>query len=190
MAELRLFVAVLITDDLKRRAAEVQDDLRRAAVGVKWVEPANFHITMKFLGGVDESRVDVISGALESVVGGVEPFDVSLAGAGAFPNLSRPQVVWIGVKDGTQHLRPLAEAIEAVLEPEGFPREDRKFKAHITIGRVRDSRKCGALPDVLRVHEGDEFGSFSVDRIALMKSELRKEGPIYTVLREFVFPQS
>jgi 2'-5' RNA ligase len=188
MAQLRLFVAVLLSDALRNSIARAQDQFKKASGGVKWVAPENLHVTLKFLGGVDEERLDDINTALSASVEGFQTFDLKLAGAGAFPGLSRPQTIWIAAKEGTEHLRRLAESVESRLEAVGFPKEERKFKAHITIGRAKDLKDARSLSDVIKNYENEEFGSQTVDRIALMKSDLRKEGPIYSALREFMLP--
>jgi 2'-5' RNA ligase len=184
---LRTFVAVLIPSELKAKIAAVQEDLRRAAPDVKWVKPESFHITMEFLGDTDSRLVDDIREALKRVCAEVEPFDVEFAGVGAFPNARRPRVVWAGVKAGTQELAKLAGKVADALLPLGFQKEDKPFRAHITIGRVKDERKVSMLTPALENTETGALGRFQAASIALMQSDLRREGPIYSVLAEVPF---
>ena len=182
--EIRSFIAVLISDDLKRRIAVVQEDFKKAAPDVKWVEEENFHITMKFLGDTRTDELDAIREAIEAAIGDLPPFAAEISGAGAFPNPRRPRTVWVGITSGVDQLAEIAKRIESALETIGFPKEDRPFKAHITIGRVKDDRGVGKLAGALQEAESVQLGTVNVASVAIMKSELRREGPIYSVLGE------
>jgi len=183
MKVIRTFVAVLIDDDLRRRIAGVQDQLKRLAPDVKWVAPENLHVTMKFLGDVREDMLPDVFAAVEKAAGGFSPFDVSVSGLGAFPSPSRARVVWVGLGDGWEQLRDLASAVEANLAALGFAREDKEFKAHITIGRVKFSRFLDRLAEGFGEVESGGLGVQSVASIAVMRSELRPSGPVYTPLK-------
>lgn len=185
MAEkIRAFVAVLISDDLKRKIGIVQEDFKITAPKVKWVTPDNFHVTMKFLGDIETDQIEQISAKLADAAMSVEPFELELAGVGAFPNNKRPRTVWAGISSGAERLEILARNIDEQLEELGFPKEDRPFRAHVTIGRVREERDAGKLPQMLHEVDAGKFGSIRVASVALMKSDLRREGPIYTMISE------
>lgn len=181
---IRTFIAVLLSDELKHRIASVQDEFKNVAPDFKWVEPENFHVTVKFLGNVPESRIQAIEAATERAADRFVPFDLEISGAGAFPNPRRPRVVWVGLTTGTDALKGLVERVEREMIALGFPKEDKPFKAHITIGRAREN---GLPVDISRaIDETDTsiLGVQHVDRIAVMQSELKPKGPIYTSLRE------
>ncbi|MEN6371249.1 MAG: RNA 2',3'-cyclic phosphodiesterase [Armatimonadota bacterium] len=182
--EIRTFVAVLISDSLKRRISSVQEEFIKVAPAVKWVANENYHITIKFLGGVKSDRIKAISQAIEEAVRYIEPFDVELGGAGAFPNPGRPKTVWVGVTSGSEMLAKIAGRVDDALEKLGFEKETRPFKSHITIGRVKDSRDAKELGPVLESAKTGRLGSFKVESVAVMKSDLRREGPVYSVIRE------
>ena len=146
MDVIRTFVAVLISEDIKRNIFEVQDQIRKLAPDVKWVAPECFHVTMKFLGNQPEDRLPLVSAAIRDGVAGFRPFDVSISGLGAFPSPARARVVWVGIDEGRRELIRLAETVDENLGKLGFPREERSFKAHITIGRVKISRFLDKLP--------------------------------------------
>jgi RNA 2',3'-cyclic 3'-phosphodiesterase len=184
MANVRTFIAVLLTADLKTKIRQVQEQFIKASPEVKWVAEENLHVTLKFLGDVDEERLGEICAAVESAISEEEMFSMRVAGAGAFPNPRRPRVVWIGLQSGVERLSRIAAKIESALEPLGFPKEPRGFSAHVTIGRAKPDRPVGNLARAIDDADVGEIGEVRVDSVAVMKSDLRKEGPIYSVLKE------
>jgi len=180
----------LLTADLRSRISAIQEQFRQAAPEVKWVAEENLHITMKFLGGVDESRVDSISDALAGAITGTEPFSVTVSGVGAFPNVRRPRTIWVGVSAGAGRLAAVADNVESAMARMGFPKEERRFSAHITIGRVRPEQKVDALSDALQSADVGELGTVDVPGVALMKSDLQPKGPIYSILKDIPFSPS
>lgn len=180
----RAFIAVLISDDLKRRIALVQEEFKKVAPEVKWVSEENFHITLKFLGDVEADRLAAIPAMLSDSLADVEEFDIGIGGVGAFPNHGRPRTVWVGVTDGRERLAEVAQQVEEQLAGLGFHKEDRSFSAHLTIGRVKDGRGADALTSALQKADVGSMGTVRVKSVAVMKSELRREGPIYSVLSE------
>ncbi|MDO8683588.1 MAG: RNA 2',3'-cyclic phosphodiesterase [Armatimonadota bacterium] len=190
MADIRTFIAVLLTAELRSKIGQIQDRFRKAAPEVKWVAEDNFHVTMKFLGNIDEARLESIYAALErAVADGPEPFSVNISDAGAFPNVRRPQTIWVGLREGTENLAALAGNIESELDKIGFPKEGRKFSSHITIGRVKYLNNINALAEALQSAEVGEIGVFDVRSITVMKSDLRREGPVYSVQKEIPLNQ-
>jgi 2'-5' RNA ligase len=167
---------------LRERLEETAAPLRSIAAGVSWVSAANYHLTVKFLGDVDEARIPPIIAAVEAAVAGRDPFDLALRGLGAFPGPGRPRVIWAGVRAGAADLAALAGAVEDRLAALGFPREARSFSAHVTLGRVREPRRDPALAAALARAEGVELGAARVDRVVLMQSQLSPRGARYTEL--------
>ncbi|MEN6519666.1 MAG: RNA 2',3'-cyclic phosphodiesterase [Armatimonadota bacterium] len=184
---IRTFVAVLISDSLKRRISLVQEEFKKVAPKVKWVANENYHITIKFLGGVRCDRIEAVLQAVGSAVEGIEPFDIEIGEAGAFPNPGRPKTVWVGVTSGCEMLAGIAGRVDEALEKLGFEKETRPFRSHITIGRVKDDCDAKELGPALKNAEIGQLGSFKVESVAVMKSDLRREGPVYSVVREIVF---
>jgi 2'-5' RNA ligase len=186
---LRLFIAIRPPEDVRRGIGEIvrgiQDALGEpAARAVKWVPDANVHVTVKFLGEVEEPLVARIEQALKGVAARHRPFEVRLGGVGCFPNPRRPNVLWVGTKEGVEPMARLAEDVERALEPLGFEPEGRRFRAHFTIGRVRRDARIDGLGAALVSQEpaADRLGAFTAGELALMKSELRPTGPVYTRL--------
>lgn len=187
MAELRLFVACELPDEVRGALGRVQDDLRRlGADRLRWVRPEGIHITMKFLGGVDEGRVGEIETAL---AGAVEPFEfqVGFGKVGSFGG-SRARVLWIGLDGDVSGLSELAARIDAALEPLGFPRERRPFAAHVTLGRLPDEIPASvrrALPDILARYAPPPLPPLVLSDVALMRSIVGPGGSRYERLAAF-----
>ena len=180
MEKLRLFVAIQIPGEIRRRLAEVEGKLKASGADVKWVPEQNFHVTLKFLGYVEPDRLDEVNAAVKAALEGLPPFGITLSGVGAFPKPSRPSVVWVGITAGGEELKTLAERIERGLEQIGFDREARAFNPHITMGRVRSPMNLGRLSEIMEGLSEVEVGSFEVGSVAVMRSDLRPTGPVYT----------
>jgi 2'-5' RNA ligase len=148
---------------------------------VGWVASDNLHLTLKFLGGVEPDRLDSIGSVLADVATGGPAFPLTMRGLGAFPSPTRPRVIWAGVTDAAEVVR-LAARVEEALARLGFPREDRPFSAHVTLGRVREPQRDPVLAAALGEGAERELGALRVDRICLMRSELSPRGARYSVL--------
>jgi RNA 2',3'-cyclic 3'-phosphodiesterase len=154
--------------------------LRGAAPDVAWVAPANLHLTLKFLGHVDERRLEEIAAGLRGAAAGLPAFDAVVEGLGAYPSATRPRVVWAGVAGGAPGLTELAGRVERACAGLGFPPETRPFSPHITLGRVRVPRRAARLTDLLGAAARAEFGRSRVEGLAVMESELSPRGARYT----------
>ncbi|MCL6640552.1 MAG: RNA 2',3'-cyclic phosphodiesterase [Candidatus Rokubacteria bacterium] len=156
--------------------------LQSRAPAVAWVAPENLHVTLKFLGSVEEERLTAVGEALASVASAARGFELAVAGLGAFPTPTRPRVVWAGIAGGAEPLASLAAAVEVALEPLGFPREKRPFVGHVTLGRVREPRRAPGLARALTAAADRAFGRTAADRLTLMRSDLSPRGARYTPL--------
>ncbi len=181
---LRLFVAVNLdpalrpaVDQVRRRLVQAWPQGERL---VKWVEPENLHLTLKFLGEVGEEKAEEVLAALEGLAGKGE-FEVRYSGLGAFPRPRGARVLWIGVVEGADRLASLAAWVEERLQPLGFPRETRPFSPHLTIGRLRTPAYHPELERAVEREARVEVGSQRVQSVEVMESVLRRQGPVYTV---------
>jgi 2'-5' RNA ligase len=143
------------------------------------VAEANLHVTLKFIGEVDEARVPELVEAIRGAASHAAPFDVGVRRLGGFPNAGRPRVIWAGL-DGAGALAALAAQVDGALAALGIPRESRPFDAHVTLGRVREPRANRALADALA--GGGDFGRLAVTSVSLMRSDLQPGGARYTEL--------
>ncbi|MBI4637242.1 MAG: RNA 2',3'-cyclic phosphodiesterase [Candidatus Rokubacteria bacterium] len=181
-AAVRSFVAVLLDPDTRAALGTAIERLRRAGRGVAWVVPDNLHVTLKFLGQVDEARLGEVASALAAAAAGVAAFDFVVQGLGAFPSVDRPRVVWAGAGEGAGALVTLASRVEEALGPLGFAAEARPFSPHVTLGRLRAPRRDPALAAALGASPGQVFGRIRAARVSLMRSDLSPRGARYSEL--------
>ncbi len=180
---LRAFIAVPASDEVRRLVKQAVGSLRWVGANVKWVEPDNVHITVKFLGNIPQADVDKLGPALHEALRSTGGFDITIGKAGTFPGGDKaPRVVWLGLGEGFEALKEVALKVEEACAGLGFEREARPFKAHLTIGRVR--RGSGKLRELAEAVAGVEFKplKLKVDRVNLTRSRLSPRGPTYTVL--------
>ena len=135
-----------------------------------------------------EDAVPDVVAAVEEASRAFAPFDLRLAGLGAFPSPRKARVVWVGVEDGREQLIKLASAVELKLAELNFEPEERDFKAHITIGRVKESRFLGRLADGIGEIDASDLGTQRVTSVTVMQSELQREGSVYSPLKVLCFP--
>lgn len=184
MTVIRTFIAVLIAEDIREKISEAQEALKKLAPKINWVVPGNFHVTLKFIGNIREDQLPDLCSAIEKAVEGLKPFDISFGSLGAFPNPRNARIVWAGINEGAKALSELASAIEDELAELGFERENRPFRAHITIGRVKDSKNLGGLAEGIKEINAQDLGTQRVESVSIMQSELLRESPKYSPLGE------
>jgi 2'-5' RNA ligase len=157
------------------------DVLKRHNADVKWVTPENLHLTLKFLGSTADNVLPRIGESLATLASSYRPFSMKVTGTGVFPRSRNPKVIWVGI-ESSDTLAKMKRDIEKAMASFGYQEEDKEFRPHLTIGRVRSQRGMISTINALNTYEGKNFGTVPVDRIRLMKSELKPEGPEYTCL--------
>jgi 2'-5' RNA ligase len=184
MEQVRCFIAIELPDEVRAGLARLQAQLKSGdQPGVKWVDPYGIHLTLKFLGNVDVNRIDPITAAMGEAAQGVSPFPLKVEGLGVFPNLRRVQVVWVGVSGEVDRLAQLQQRLESNLAGLGFAPESRRFTPHLTLARLRDRASLDERQRFGQLIAGTKFEaaySFQVDAIRLMRSQLTREGAIYS----------
>ncbi|HWQ70042.1 MAG TPA: RNA 2',3'-cyclic phosphodiesterase [Patescibacteria group bacterium] len=185
VSTIRAFVAANLNPDLKAALAMVQDRLKATRADVGWVRPENLHLTLKFLGQVEEDRIGAIGQAIAAAATGCGPVRLVFQGLGAFPRPREARVVWIGLSHGSEALVALQAKIEAALESLGFAGEARPFTAHLTLGRVRGPARREQLARALTEAPAEALGEMVLDRIELMRSDLSAGGARYSILQSF-----
>ncbi|MFQ5538377.1 MAG: RNA 2',3'-cyclic phosphodiesterase [Gemmatimonadota bacterium] len=179
---MRLFVALNLPKKERQRIHRAARPLREGDLPVRWVDPDNFHLTLKFLGQVHTDRVDEIADALNRVSSATPTFSVALQGFGAFPSLRRPRVLWLGV-EATPELRCLKQDLEWALGDCGFEAETRAFHPHLTMGRADERGGAGAFRGFDEMVADIPFqGRLNVRSLDLMRSHLSSQGARYSVL--------
>ncbi len=179
----RTFCAVELPDGVKSRVAEYIESLRSEFPHVRasWEKPEKLHLTLKFLGEIEPSRVEDLSGAASRAAVGVEPFRLTKAEPGAFPPHGQPRVLWLGIEDASGRLAALQRSLEDACAAAGFPREPRPFKPHLTIARLRSPQGARELAAAHRAAHL-EPQTFNVSELVVMRSELGPGGSRYTPL--------
>ena len=183
---IRAFVAILLGDAVREAVAAMVERLRPLGPPVAWVPAANLHLTLQFLGDQPEERLAAAEGALRDAAATSAPIEVALHGIGAFPGLERPRILWVGLAQGALEVRALQARVAEALSREGFPREDRAWHPHLTIGRVYDERRWRRetgppLRQALAQAATTRFGTLRIAELALMRSELSPRGARYTI---------
>ncbi len=185
---MRIFIAIELPEEIRSALAALQDDLSRARADVGWTKPDNQHLTLKFLGEVEEQRIGQIAPACQSAIIGATPFTVSIKDTGAFPNLRQPRVLWAGLAEGITELRELHTRLDEQLSALGFEKEARVFKPHLTLGRVKSAKNTAILISRLTAYRLPLL-SFTAREIVVMRSQLDPAGSIYTPLAKLAFDQ-
>lgn len=172
---MRIFVAVELPDEIKKKIGELIDRLKEAGAAVKWVEEENLHLTLKFIGEVAERQLAELIGRVEEKIGGSGSFSIKLENLGTFPEGKHPRVVWVGVSDGSERLNDLARSLD-----------EKEFVSHVTIGRIKENEGVDKLKEkVKELGVGSMgFGEMEVDRVLIMKSTLTLKGPVYEKIKE------
>lgn len=181
----RTFVAVRLSDEIRDALLAASRQLREQPGGkaARWVAPENIHLTLKFLGDVDNRRLGDVCEAVSEVCACNSAFEMAVSGLGCFPTAAQPRVVWAGVSRGTRELIQLATSMDVALNQRGFARETRPFDAHITLGRADRRASRAELVSLGRTIAGQPtslYGSMTVAQVSVVKSDLRSSGPIYT----------
>lgn len=180
---IRSFISVDCTETaILPRFMEVQGRLKATGAKVKLVEPENIHLTLKFLGEIEDHQVAEISRFIEGI--SFDPFEFKVECVGVFPNLRRPATIWAGITEGVGELVDIFGLVNEGLAQFGFEKDRRRYSPHLTIARVRGGENRDSLVEELLQMENYQFGSIKVDRIKLKKSVLTRSGPIYSTLAE------
>ncbi len=179
---LRTFVAIDLPDKVTAAIHDLQSALKTRKFSVRWVRADKLHLTLKFLGSTGIDRIDGIDQALKSAAAKIPYMSLFARGLGVFPGVRRPRVIWVGIGGEVEALMALQRAIDHNLALIGFPPEKRSFKAHLTIGRVKGAINAMHLLEALQKFKDFQTEPFQVQRIALIRSELKPHGPEYTTL--------
>jgi len=183
MQNVRLFIAIELTQDIKDKLKMLEEELCFVCPQGKWVKPDNIHLTLNFLGYIKE---DLVRETTESIIKSVKnfgSFDIEVKGASYFPEKGDPRVIWVGIGSGSEKVFSLHSKIKEALLSFNFEPEKDEFKAHLTLGRIKDPKDTKKLVDLLALKESSVFGKYLCDHISIIKSDLKQEGVSYTVLK-------
>jgi 2'-5' RNA ligase len=189
MDAIRAFIAIELPATILLELDQIEARLKPQMPHdtVRWVKADSIHLTLKFLGQVPSDQLGLITSSLRSAVAAHAPFTLEVAGAGCFPSIHRPRVVWVGVQEHDHRLHAVQRAVENAIAPLGYPTEIRDFTPHLTLGRVaRDVRQVDqkSIGDVVQAAGVGSLGKWEVRQVALIKSDLKPSGAEYTVLTQ------
>jgi 2'-5' RNA ligase len=187
----RVFVAIELPAKVRKRLSEHIGRLRTLVPDAQasWVREENLHLTLKFLGDVPITKVELVAQATERAAKTVEPFELNVLGCGAFPPKGQPRVLWVGIDDPSGQLALLRTTLEDESAEAGFPREEKPFHPHLTIARIRkphDSRHLAAVHQEI----GFEPETVRASKLALISSELGSEGSRHTIVARYALASS
>jgi len=181
---IRVFIAVELSSEIRENLAVLQQQLKKTLPAINWVRPESIHLTLKFLGYVEPSRISELLSALEPIGTRHQIFSLDIQGMGVFPHVKHPRILWVGVNGQTPVLQELVLEIEAELEPLGFPVEEKSYHPHLTVARIkRENALVGsALIERGALDSAQPLGILTIDRFILFQSDLDSSGATYTRL--------
>ena len=184
MSVIRAFIAIDLSEEIQIHLEEVQKNYRAQLkhIPIRWVVPENIHLTLKFLGDVSISNLNLLTDMIQAEISSHHQFDISVGGSGAFPNNRQPRVIWIGVEAPTE-LAAIQNGIETTTARLGYTREERPFSPHLTLGRVSrniSSQEMKIISKTLDTTRVGFLGITCVDKVHLYRSDLQPTGAIYT----------
>ena len=182
--KVRAFIAIELPDSIRSLLDQVQQELKSLRLKARWVRAENIHLTLKFLGDIDAGDIDNIGGAMADTAADSAPLALKIGGIGFFPGIKRPRVIWVGLGGDIPNLLNLQRNLEDRLVPVGYAKEKRSFKAHLTLGRIRQAANPETIRRILKeyIELGDH--QFMADRIILFKSVLKPSGAVYSPLKQ------
>ncbi len=187
---MRAFIAIDLPSNIKDAISKMQEKLKISLPKVSWVAPVNLHLTLKFLGEISPKQLDSINQIISETVKTIPGFKIKLESLGAFPNEACARIIWIGTDQAPKALEQIAAQLETKIAELGIPKEDRPFRAHITIGRIKHRLIPSDLEKGINQVKSDLVYAnleFNARGITLFQSTLGKQGPTYTVLKETSF---
>ncbi len=179
---LRLFVAVELSDQQKKEMHELQQRTKKYLKGVRWVRPEGMHLTLKFLGDTEESKLEQVRDVLDQASEQIKPFTLKYGSSGVFPGLRKARVLWVGLKKGEEQVKLLAKNLEEGFSELGFKKEKRPYNPHLTIGRLRNPQHEEMVRKYLESEKFFLSSSVEVLKAVLYQSKLSPHGAEYTVL--------
>lgn len=185
MEGIRSFIAIEVPRLLQVQLGELQKEIKQAEADVRWMPPGNIHLTLKFLGLVNNEFLEKITAILGPLIAGWKPFALRIRGLGCFPSIRNPRVLWVGIDQGKEEITSLQGAIEERAAEAALAKETRPFQPHLTLGRIQSPRRRGPFAQAVENLKEAEVGTFQAREVFLFKSELRPSGAVYTKLKTF-----
>ena len=180
---IRTFIAFELPPAVISLLDKVQQDLERLKIRARWVRPANIHLTLKFLGDINPDHIDKIGLAMAGAAGDFSPVTLSVRGVGVFPGIKRPRVIWVGLGGDIRSLCAFQSRLEEKLAGAEFPKDKRSFKAHLTLGRIKQAANPASIRQMITNYAGLCSEEFTFNQVILFKSDLKPSGAVYSKLK-------
>ncbi len=187
---MRSFIAIDFDAAIRRQLAATQDRLRHHCPSLRWVDPEKIHLTLKFLGEIDDDQLEPVARTLDELTRDCRSFDIAVRGLGVFGTPRSVRVVWVGLHEPQGFLARCHARCETLLLPLGFPKENRPFRPHLTLARNRSPRDSNDIRRAVEKHANLNAGIQTVTSITLYQSTLTSDGPIYQPLSQHPFPDT
>lgn len=182
---MRAFIAIELEKELKDRLVSFLQELNKVSRNIKWVKREGMHLTLKFLGEIEEKKIPDIESSLKDISKKFSPFVIRLRGAGTFPpGRKNPRVLWVGIEE-IKTLMAMQAQMEEEMEKWEFPKEKREFHPHLTLGRIKTHSFLGGIFPLLEKNKESDFGEMEVKKITFFQSLLKPTGAEYRVISEF-----
>ena len=184
---IRTFIAFELPPPVILLLQKMQQDLKRLKIRARWVQPENIHLTLKFLGNINPDDIDKIGAAMTGAAIEFSPITLSVRGIGVFPGIKRPRVIWVGLGGDIRSLIALQGRLEEKLAGVGFPKDKRSFKAHLTLGRIKQAASQALVRQMLNEYATLRSVDATFNQIILYKSGLKPSGAVYSKLKQANF---
>lgn len=183
MPRTRTFIGIDVGEEIIAAATALQQKLAESGAAAKWAGPEGMHVTLLFLGDVEDRDLHAVCKAVKAVAAAEPPFPLRVSGVGAFPNIRHPKIVWAGITEGVESLGRLYDDLETrMLDLGVYRKEERGYTPHLTLGRVRGESAGNAISAELAKHLKWDGGRTTVGEVLVYSSELERDGPVYTVI--------
>lgn len=183
----RTFIAIALPIEVQKALGQLQERLKEELPSVRWTKLGRIHLTLKFLGEVENSVLASIEEAIREITGTLPAFSLRVRGLDCFPPKSSPRVLWVGVEESTGTLMRLVSSLENIMESFSFPKEKRSFRPHLTLGRFRLEQIPNRIKEAIEKEKTNDLGIFGAREVLILKSNLSPQGPIYTKLAALGF---
>ena len=186
--DIRAFLAIEPPVDILEAMGNLQEKLKKEITGkVSWTKPQGNHLTLKFFGNIDENDKKNICAAVEKQVASIPPLSIKIAGTGCFPNSKKPRVLWLGASGDIEKITKLQAQLEEDFEKIGFERENRNFRPHLTLSRIKNPGDVTGVGEAINKYIHYSAGEFICKEVALFQSKLTPQGAIYSNIKTFNF---
>jgi 2'-5' RNA ligase len=181
---IRTFIALELPPTVLSLLCTVQQELEQLKIRARWVRPENIHLTLKFIGDIEPGDVDAICAAMTAAANEFSPITLTVRGIGVFPTIKRPRVIWVGLDGDIRSLLALQSRLEDKLAEAGVAKDKRSFKAHLTLGRIKQPPGPAVIRQMMTEYATLSSDEFTCDQVILFKSDLKPSGAVYSQLKQ------